>query len=361
MQWTDLLGHQRQKEWFETALANNRLATSFLFIGPEGIGKRTFARLLAKGLLCRHSESLSLEACGTCEDCVQVDAGTHPDLLTIAKPEDKAFIPIDLLIGERDKRMREGLCHDISMRPYGGRRKIAIIDDADYFNTEGANCLLKTLEEPPTNSLLILLGTSLQRQLPTIRSRCQAILFRPLETEQLQTLLLRTGIADSVKRAADWAQQANGSVAEARLLADPELDDFRHQLLTALVKPQLPFLEIAKICGAITDAAGKDARVKRERLKLVLRLAGNFYRELTLQLGSQSSSHVSQALTGKHRAQSEIATAVGVYRQHWKSASHGATQAWNRCLLATEQVDRNANQASLLEAWAADIARLGGC
>ncbi len=361
MQWADLLGHQRQKEWFEIALAGNRLATSFLFVGPAGIGKRTFARLLAKGLLCRNSDTRSLEACGACEDCVQVDAGTHPDLLTIAKPEDKAYIPIDLLIGERDKRMREGLCHDISMRPYGGRRKIAIIDDADYFNTEGANCLLKTLEEPPIDSLLILLGTSLQRQLPTIRSRCQAVLFKPLEREQLQTLLLRAGLTDSTERAASLAQQANGSLAEARLMIDPELDEFRTHLLESLVRPQLPLLELAKSCGAITDAAGKDARVKRERLKLVFRLAANFYRELALYLSRSSSNPDANPQSADQSVNPELAAALAICGRSWKSGSLGATRAWDRCLLATEQVDRNANQASLLEAWAADIARFGGC
>lgn len=359
MQWADLLGHQRQKAWFETALANNRLATSFLFVGPEGIGKRTFACLLAKGLLCRNSGARSLEACGFCEDCVQVDARTHPDLLTISKPEDKAFIPIDLLIGERDKRMREGLCHDISMRPYGGRRKIALIDDADYFNTEGANCLLKTLEEPPTDSLLILLGTSLQRQLPTIRSRCQAILFRPLDVKQLEILLMRIGLTDSVERATDLAQQANGSVSDARQMIDHELDEFRSHFLESLAMPQLPLLDVAKSCGAITDAAGKDARIKRERMKLVFRIAGTFYRELALNLSQRSAGHT-EATAPKRWIRLDLASAVEKRCQHWKSGSLGATQAWNRCLLAAEQVDRNANQAGLLEAWVADIARMGG-
>lgn len=355
MQWDSLLGHQQQKLWFQTALNNGRLASSFLFVGPDGIGKQTFARLLAKGLLCRSSSPQSLEACGHCEDCVQVDAMTHPDLLTVSKPADRANIPVELLIGERDKRMRAGLCHDISMRPYAGRRKIAIIDDADTFNSEGANCLLKTLEEPPTDSMLILLGTSLQRQLPTIRSRCQAILFKPLDAEQLATLILRTELTDSEDHARQLAVQAGGSLTEARLLIDPELDEFRRHLLENLVKPQLPLIELAKGCGAIVDAAGKDARVKRERLKLIFRIAASFYRELSLSSSADAAAEVKRSNAG------EFSQAVASCRRHWKSGSRGATLAWDRCLLATEQVDRNANQATLLEAWAADIARLGGC
>lgn len=354
MLWDALLGHQQQKRWFETALENGRLASSFLFVGPDGIGKRTFAILVAKGLLCRNSPAQSLVACGKCEDCAQVDAGTHPDLLAVAKPADKANIPIELLIGERDKRMRSGLCHDISLRPYSGRRKIAIIDDADTFNSEGANCLLKTLEEPPLGSLLILVGTSLQRQLPTIRSRCQAILFKPLEVEQLQTLLLRIGWAESESQALQLAVQSGGSLTEARLLLDPELDEFRGQLLEDLGKPQLPMMELAKRCGGIVDAAGKDARVKRERLKLVFRMAANFFRELSLSLSAEAVDK------REGRGSDELLRAVQRGRGVWKSGPRGATLAWNRCLLATEQVDRNANQTTLLEAWAADIARLGG-
>ena len=285
---------------------------------------------------------------------MQVDAGTHPDLLTVAKPVEKANIPIELLIGERDKRMRAGLCHDISLRPYAGRRKIAIIDDADTFNSEGANCLLKTLEEPPLGSLLILVGTSLQRQLPTIRSRCQAILFKPLEVEQLQSLLIRTGLAESEAQALHLARQSGGSLSEARLLLDPELDEFRGQLLEDLSKAQLPILELAKRCGGIVDAAGKDARVKRERLKLVFRIAASFFRELSLSHNAETAGK--EERQGSH----EMLRAVQRGRGVWKSGPRGAALAWDRCLLATEQVDRNANQTTLLEAWAADIAGLGG-
>ena len=358
MQWEALQGHERQKGWFAAALASGRLASSFLFVGPDGIGKRTFATLLAKGLLCRKTPPQSLEACGVCEDCAQVDALTHPDLLTIAKPADKAFLPIELLIGDREKRRRSGLCYDISLRPFSGRRKIAIIDDADAFNTEGANCLLKTLEEPPPDSVLILLGTSLQRQLPTIRSRCQAILFKPLQADQLQTLILRHGICDSQERAGQLAKQSSGSLAEARILVDPELDDFREQLLAKLSQSQLPLVDLAKSCGGIVEAAGKDARIKRDRLKWLLRLSANFYRDLTLSFDAVQSE---LSLPINSGGTPSMSAAIQDCRSHWRCGERGAALAWSRCLLATEQVDRNANQTALLESWAADIAQIGGC
>lgn len=352
MQWADLLGHDQQQQWFRTALANRRLATSFLFVGPEGVGKRTFARLLAKSLLCRKTPAQDLNQCGLCEDCVQVDASTHPDLIEVSKPADKAFLPIELLIGEREKRMREGLCHDISLRPYGGRRKIAILDDADTLNAEGANCLLKTLEEPPINSLLILIGTSLQRQLPTIRSRCQAILFRRLENRELVALIERhllVGQRDpddkesqpselNAEQVLALAEQSEGSIANARLLLDHQLQEFRMQLVDMLTAHCIPMPELMKEFSALVDAAGKDNRLKRDRMKLLFQMAAAHFRSECLRLGA---THADSDLTQD-------------------SGLRAATRCWSRCLEAVEQVDRNANQAALIEAWTTDVAQLCG-
>lgn len=348
MQWDDLLGHEQQQEWFRTALASRRLATSFLFVGPDGIGKRTFARLLAKSSLCRQTAADELTHCGGCEDCAQVDASTHPDLIEVAKPAEKAFVPIELLIGEREKRMREGLCHDISLRPYAGRRKIAILDDADMLNSEGANCLLKTLEEPPTNSLLVLIGTSLQRQLPTIRSRCQAILFRRLENEQLASLIHRGAlissedeVADSltVEQALSLAQQSGGSLSNARMIADADLREFQQSLSQSLTNRQIAIPELIKKFTAIVDAAGKDNRAKRERMKVLFQMAANIYRDCCLEDQSHDMS------SGQ---------------KHKPVGPRSAIQCWNRCLSAIEQVDRNANQAGLIEAWTTDLVTLSG-
>ncbi|QDV26323.1 DNA polymerase III subunit [Aureliella helgolandensis] len=352
MQWSDFVGHQQQYEWFRTALAGNRLATSFLFVGPEGVGKRTFARLLAKSLLCNATEPQQLSPCGVCEDCAQVDASTHPDLIQISKPAEKAYLPIELLIGEREKRMREGLCHDISMRPYGGRRKIAILDDADTLNVEGANCLLKTLEEPPLDSIIILVGAGLQRQLPTIRSRCQAIVFRPLDQPQLESLILRQGIAESEDVAREIAQQAEGSLTEARLLADEELKEFRGSLLNLLSQARLALAEISKHCGAMADAAGKDARLKRDRLKLIFRMAASLYRGVAYSFSALESQAAHTPSVGDPL----LSRAVQEAMHNWKGGAAAAIACWQRCLTAIEQVDRNANQASLLEAWITDVA-----
>lgn len=355
MQWDKILGHQAQHQWFCNAAVQNRMATSFLFAGPDGIGKRTFARMLAKSLLCRQTPLCQLDACGLCEDCAQVEACTHPDLIEISKPSDKSSLPLDLLIGKPENRMREGLCHDISLRPFGGRRKVAIIDDADYLNAEGANALLKTLEEPPVNSLLILICTSLQRQLPTIRSRCQTVLFQPLTVADLTQLLVLKNVVDDPTSGEDLAAISSGSISQAKLLNDPDLREFRLNFLEKLAVRRMDTTDLVKSCAAIIEAAGKEAKLKRDRVKLVFSFAAQFYRELSLSFSSGASP------SGFLPADRHLSKALSDTAKYWSRGASGAIACWDTCLHAIDYVDRNANQASLLEWWIARLAEKSGC
>src|SRR5262245_36965017 len=215
-----LRGHDDVAEKFCRALAKGRLASTFLFVGPAGIGKQTFALKLAQSLLCERVPEQQFAPCGECPSCHQVASLNHPDVELIVKPPDKAFIPVEMLIGDADHRMRAGLCYNIALKPYSGRRKVAIIDDADYLNKEGANCLLKTLEEPPANSILILIGTSEQRQLPTIRSRCQIVRFLPLAESDVAELLVETGLCEEPAAARTAAAHSDGSLGRAARWTD---------------------------------------------------------------------------------------------------------------------------------------------
>ena len=184
------------------AVRRGRLAHAYLFVSPPGIGKRLFAVELAKALLCEAPrEDGRLEACDHCPSCIQMDAGTHPDFLTAARPPEKAEFPIEL--------MRE-LCQHFSLKAARGRGKVVVIDDADDLNAESANCFLKTLEEPPPGSVLILIGTSSDRQMPTIVSRCQVVRFRPPPQETVAELLQAGGVDDAAWRER-LAQVSGGS------------------------------------------------------------------------------------------------------------------------------------------------------
>lgn len=339
MSWQGLAGHDDLVDDFRRCLAAGRLASTYLFVGPPGVGKRQFAFKLAQALLCERRPEEALDPCGECPSCQQVAAGTHPDVLVVSRPKDKTTIPVELLIGSGDKRMREGLCHAIGLKSFMGRRKIAIIDDADYLNVEGANCLLKTLEEPPPKSLLILIGTSLDRQLPTIRSRSQIVRFRPLPEPILARLLVEQQIVADAGEAARLAGYSEGSLDRAKELADPELWQFRGELLAALSQPAIATVKSAQMTAAFVDRAGSEATDRRRRLRQVIGFGVEFYRALLRSTaGIASPDH-------------ELQAAVTRAAQARPFDPDGVVAAVEASLQALSYVDRNVNLTTIVEWW----------
>ena len=344
MDWNSFVGHERQRTWFRNAIQNNRLASTFLMVGPDGIGKRTFARLIAKTMLCTGSEPSAFSPCCRCEACAQIDASTHPDLIEVARRPDKTGLIMEQLVGEGDRRMREGLCYELRMKPYSGRRKIAVVDDADTIAEEGANSLLKTLEEPPPGSLIFLISTSVQRQLPTIRSRCQMARFQPLSADSLAQLILRHGLADSLENASSLAAQASGSMSTVANWINEELKSFRGELFYQLIQRPLDFTKLAKAVQGNMESVGTDSQPRRERLKVILDFALQFYRAgMDAKLNGPASIPESRVLLSQYG--------------HLVSLDSDAfVSAIQRCMEAREHLDRMVSPASLIEAWAADLA-----
>ncbi len=332
MSWCGLVGHDHLVDRFRRNLANGRMASTFLFCGPPGVGKRRFALRLAQGLLCERRAEEAMDPCLECPSCQQIEAGSHPDVEIVSRPADKSNIPVSLLIGDRDHRSREGLCHRISLKPVRGKRRIAIIDDADYLNEEGANALLKTLEEPPPGAVLILIGTSPQRQLPTIRSRCQMFHFRSLPSDFVESFALTQGWVSSPSEAARLAEMADGSLDQARELADPEIEEFRRELLHRWNDQPRISWEIAKMIETYVDAAGKEAPARRLRLRTVIFLLMH---------------HLRQTL----REQVAI-VADAEQDQNFRESTCARLE---RCLVALDHVDANANLPTLITCWIDDL------
>lgn len=328
MSWERVRGHEAQAEAFARAVRRGRLAHAYLFVGPPGVGKRLFAVELAKALLCEARPEERFAACDHCPACAQVEAGTHPDFFTTARPPESAVFPIDL--------MRE-LCQHFSLKAARGRGKVVVIDDADDLNDESANCFLKTLEEPPPGSVLVLIGSSTDRQKPTITSRCQVVRFRPLPAEAVAELLQDGGVENPDMRDR-LARLGGGSPGQALGLADPELWKFRRTLLTGLTGARFDPAALAKAWIEFVQDAGKEAVHQRRRARLVLRLLIDFLRAaLAYELNDGDEGRA-----GEDRPLLEaMARRVDADR---------ITAMLDRCLEADFQIERNVGTPLVLEA-----------
>lgn len=269
MSWASVRGHDRVLAELRRANEHGRLPHALLFVGPEGIGKRLFAKTLAQALLCEGGGQAALEPCGACSACVQVNAGTHPDLLQVSKPVDKHELPIAVI---RD------LCADLGLKPMRGGRRVAIVDDADDLNDEAANAFLKTLEEPPPGSVLILIGTAQELQLDTVLSRCRVVRFDALSERDLAQVLVDRGIAANTDAAAKLAIVGEGSVKRAIGLSSDELAQFRRALIDELANQGFDPPGLASKFEAFAKDAGKESVVQRERASLLVGELARFFR-----------------------------------------------------------------------------------
>jgi len=213
-----LIGNQRVKEVLKRMLQSGRLPGGLLFAGEEGIGKKLFALEVARAMNCRTPKGF--EACGTCSSCTRIGKINYPasddpsdwnQILWTDHPDvGMVMAPRRVL---RVEQMRQ-IESEGSFRPFEGKARFFLIEEAEKLNDNSANALLKILEEPPPTSHLILITSRPAMLLPTIRSRCQVIRFSPLSSQEIENHLIKNGLAD--KAAARLrARAASGSIARA--------------------------------------------------------------------------------------------------------------------------------------------------
>lgn len=209
-----IYGQDRPVQLLASLFQRSVVPHAFLFTGVDGIGKRTVALLFAMLLNCRAvkdrlevGEAVSLNPCGECRSCRKIRSGNHPDILLI-EPE-KNLIKID--------RIRE-VCQNLGMKPYEGLRRVVIISDAMLMNKEAGNALLKSLEEPPDRTVLILTCSQASDVLPTIVSRCRQVRFNPMADHEIERMLIHRKGVDQ-KQAMILAALAQGSYGKAAYLA----------------------------------------------------------------------------------------------------------------------------------------------
>jgi DNA polymerase-3 subunit delta' len=214
MSFAEIIGHTKQLVMLRSALSAERLHHAYLFVGPDGIGKRSAAIAVAKAI---HCEERVNDFCGSCINCARISDGNHPDVRLIQPLPEKKEISIQQI---RD------LERDLNYRSFSGKRKIALIDPATLMNLSAQNALLKTLEEPPENSWIVLLAANSGDLLPTVRSRCVRLTFAPLKREQVADYLISQNmtIPDDIQ---SLAAMSMGSIGLALKLKKEQLFEKR--------------------------------------------------------------------------------------------------------------------------------------
>jgi DNA polymerase-3 subunit delta' len=290
-------------------VAAGRLPPSLLFAGRAGVGKLQAAIALAQALNCRVGGE---DACGTCASCSRIARGEHPDI-RILRPEGKGG---QLKVPE----VRSAIA-DIPFRPFEGKHRVVILEDAERMNPTTANTLLKTLEEPPAWASLILVTANEATMLPTILSRCQVLRFAPLAPDELVTLLVeRHGIAK--ERAALLAAVSGGGLTRALELDSEPLSELRAEALR--------IARVAATGGPDRELVPwADALSKDGRLTLLLEILLSIFRDASAKLAGAPLLHADlepeiEALTAR--------TPLSVWVSSYKLAEEAVVDLRDRYL-----------------------------
>ena len=284
MPFRDLAGHRRLLDLTARAAVRGSLPPSLIFAGPEGVGKRLAALSLAQLFNCLSplagDDETAPDACGQCAACRRIARGVHADVLMI-EPRDSGSIKVDAI---------RGVIERSAYRPFEGRRRVVIVDEADAMEASAQNALLKTLEEPPTASAFVLVTARPDLLLPTVRSRCQRVRFAPLGAAEIARVLIQ-GHEYSETDAHAAAALADGSLARA-LEGDSEAyadaRDAAVAMLSAVAQAANPVQRLAA-----SRALGRD-KVDRDELGRRLRLVSSVLRDLGVLLsgaGDRSLTH----------------------------------------------------------------------
>jgi len=264
LQFKLLLGHKKAKALLLEAAAKNRLGHAYLFRGPDGVGKKRAALTMAAAINCKNP--VDHDACGRCSSCRKYGSFNHPDLLLVSP--DGAAIKIS--------QIRE-LKQQLSFPPLEAGTRVIILEDVHTMRREAANSLLKTLEEPAPDNLLILTADQAGDILPTIISRCQLIPFGPLAYNDMALVLMRENEMDE-SQALVLAAVAEGSLGRAKLLLGENLLSLRQELVEHLLFSQKA---PAQTVPQVLRLSDKCAALK-ENIYELLALLRLWYRDLVL-------------------------------------------------------------------------------
>ena len=275
MPFRSLLGHRTTLPLLSRAAGAGTLPPSLIFAGPDGVGKRAAAVALAQAINCptpvAPTQHLPLDACGECPVCRRISRGLHPDV-TVVEPGETGSIKIDVVREEIRKT---------AFKPFEARRRVIIFNEAESLGDDAQNALLKTLEEPPPGSVLILVTAQPHRLLPTVRSRCPVVRFAPLSPADVAQWLMRAhAVPESQARAV--AAVARGSLAAARETAQTGVEAVREaaqRVLARVADARDPRARLEATADIVGKGKGSGAS-ERESLSTHLHALASLLRDL---------------------------------------------------------------------------------
>ncbi|GAX59451.1 DNA polymerase III, gamma/tau subunits [Candidatus Scalindua japonica] len=269
MPFTDILAQDHVIDHFKKAIETDHLSHAYLFTGQRGVGKTLFTKEFAKVLNCMNDKS---DPCNSCHNCIRINANSHPDVSWIEIEEKAKFIKIENI---------RNLQNSAKLSPLESDYKIYIIADADMMNEEASNCLLKTLEEPSPNTIIVLIANSISSVKETIRSRCQIIRFHLLPSHIIENQLAGKSDADPDKIA--WTSTfCNGSLGDALKLLDQNYYEINNNIVSRLTETGIDNLVFAEEIINSYLSTGESLEEKRQVFKGILNCILQFYRDLLI-------------------------------------------------------------------------------
>lgn len=258
----NIIGNEDAKTYFKKAVIDKQLSHSYIFEGPYGVGKNTFALELAKFILCENQEGT--KPCNECRSCHMINSGTHPDVIQIEK--DTKVTKVETI--------RENIVREMEIKPYQSDYKIIIVKAADSINIQGQNAMLKTIEEPPAYGIIILVCENIASLLPTIKSRCIVVRFNPISKEQMRGYLAHKGVSGIEQEV--YEKLSDGSIGVINdIMQDETYMELRKQSIEYLRRlERAQIMEIYDIVKEITD--------QKEEIEKILQFWLCWYRDIAI-------------------------------------------------------------------------------
>ena len=313
MPFRAIIGHRRLLALTSRAIARGTLPPSLLLAGPAGVGKRRTAVAVAEAINCLQplaGDDYERDACGACTACRRIARGVHPDVIVL-EPGESGTIKIEQVRDVIDKA---------GFRPFEGRRRVVIIDEADALVVPAQNAMLKTLEEPPSASVFLLVSSIPDALLPTVLSRCPRLRFGTIAATDIADILMRDHeYSEGEARAA--AADADGSIGRALSAASSDLADARDLARRLLEQAARTADPVRRLDAArdLSQKSGPTTASEREQMAASLRALASLLRDIGVLATNSDERWVANA-----DLRAELGRLAGVFGVERSSKAYGA-------------------------------------